>query len=407
MGFPEGLRRKAHELGFDRVGVCPVLPSRRSVTAYLDWLAAGAHGGMGYMERRDRVARAIDPRRILEGARSIVVVARRYPAAPAGSNNSNVSNNSDVSDIGNNSDSSDVSDILDDPSRGRIAAYAWGPDYHRAMLRPLGALAEWLSEEVAGGISYREYVDTGPVLERDAAVRAGLGFFGRNSMLIDKRAGSSSLLGAIITDAALEPSVVEAPAATCGSCARCLAACPTEAFARERFLVSSRCLSYLTIENKGPIPRALRPAVGNRVFGCDVCSNVCPYTIRFAEKASQDDIAARSSQVAPPLVDLLVLDEAAFRAAFGQTPVSRAKRRGIVRNACVAAGNWGSDRALAALMSLLQDPEPLVRGHAAWALGRIGGRTARRGLDSLLATETDEWVQGDVRATLDELGWGA
>ena len=395
-------------LGFNRVGIIPAAPARR-LDAYLAWIAAGRHGEMGYMARPDRVARRRDLDVILPGARSLVVVGLDYATAPL------------------------PPAIAADPARGRFSNYAWGVDYHEVMTPRLEGLAEWLRafshpDWPSPNPSHREgdrlprpmgegwgegqtvqtrvYVDTGALLERDHGETAGLGFTGKNTLLIDPRYGSWFFLGVLLTtlpleydsplDGALSPTLSQGARVSCGSCHRCLDACPTAAFPAPYVLDARRCISYLTIELKGWIPAELRPLMGNWVYGCDVCQDVCPFN-RFATPAAEAAFRPASwDAAAPPLLDLLALDEPGFARRFANSPVRRIGRARLVRNACVAAGNWGSAAAVPALAALLCDAAPLVRGHAAWALRRIGGPAAQAALAAALATEDDP----DIRLEL-------
>jgi len=371
---------KAYELGFDTVGIIPAQPGKR-LDAYLRWLDQGFHGEMGYMSRPDRVARRQDLGVILPGVQAIVCVGlgyftQRLPTA-----------------------------VSQDPSRGRIANYAWGLDYHDVMTPRLEALAGWL--RAAGGqTASRVYVDTGAILERDHAETAGLGFTGKNTMLIQPRRGSWFFLGELLTTLPLAPPPTPAPQTptpSCGRCHRCLDACPTHAFPQPYVLDARRCISYLTIELKSWIPPELRPLMGNWIYGCDICQDVCPFN-RFAQPTGETGFypanarAARAdwAAAAPPLLEILALDEASFAARFARSPIKRIKRARLVRNACVAAGNWGSETAVPALIPLLADPEPLVRGHAAWALHQIGDERGETAVRRALAAETDEQVRSEM-----------
>lgn len=371
------LKAEAGRLGFNMVGITPAAPSRR-LSAYLAWLAQEFHGEMGYLARADRVARRQDLNVILPGARTIVCVGLDYetfklPAA-----------------------------LAEAPERGRISNYAWGADYHEVMTPRLQALGEWLGRQTGGAAAHKVYVDTGAILERDHAASAGLGFTGKNTMLIGPRRGSWFFLGELLTTWELPPDTPESRLPGCGSCRRCLTACPTAAFPVPYVLDARRCISYLTIELKGWIPRELRPLMGNWVYGCDVCQAVCPFN-RFAPQAVEPAFwPASLEQAAPPLLELLALDEAGFARRFANSAVRRIKRARLVRNACVAAGNWGSGAGVPALSRLLHDPEPLVRGHAAWALGRIGGEEARAWVQGALAAEMDGEVRGEMAAALGE-----
>jgi epoxyqueuosine reductase len=265
----------------------------------------------------------------------------------------------------------------------------------------LGPRLQALADYVAGcrpGTATRAYIDTGPLLERDAAARAGLGFVGRNTMLIHPGWGSWLFLGVLLTDLDLEP---DPPGeGTCGRCTRCLEACPTDAFPRPHVLDARRCISYLTIELKGPIPRHLRSALGNRIFGCDICNEVCPYNRRLARSGPDPALVPRVEWVAPRLLDLVGLDEAGFRGRFRGSPVLRPKRRGFLRNVCVALGNWGAPEAVDALGAAADDAEALIRGHAVWALGRIGTASATNHLMRRRKGEADSWVLEEIDLAL-------
>jgi epoxyqueuosine reductase len=384
----QALKAKAKALGFSMVGVVPAQPARR-LDAYLRWIEAEMHGKMGYMARPDRVIRRRDLDVILPGVESLVCVGLDYFTRPL------------------------PPQIAADPGRGRISNYAWGVDYHDVMTPRLEELAAWLgtavgdSHDVAGKV----YVDTGAILERDHAESAGFGFTGKNTMLIAPQRGSWFFLGELLTTVPLAYDAPPAQTPSCGSCRRCLDACPTNAFPEPYVLDARRCISYLTIELKGWIPRALRPLMGNWVYGCDVCQDVCPFN-RFASPAAEvgfypdDEETVGSGQwgadrrwwdaAAPPLPALLALDEAGFRERFADSPILRIKRKRLVRNACVAAGNWGSETAVSSLTALLHDPEPLVRGHAAWALRQIDTPSAQAARRAALTEEKDPRVRAEI-----------
>jgi epoxyqueuosine reductase len=328
------------------------------------------------MARPDRQARRRDLNMILPGVRSLVVVGVDYRSRLPDS-------------------------VLSDPSRGRIAAYAWGFDYHDLIVPRLEALAEWLRAESGQSYSHRVYVDTGALLERSHAHGAGLGFVGKNTMLIHPRRGSYFFLGELMTDLEFDAYDQPGAATMCGSCTRCLVACPTNAFPRPHVLDARRCISYLTIEHKGWIVRELRPLMGNWIFGCDVCQDVCPWQ-RFAAETNEEDFRpADANRAAPPLLDLLALDETGFNARFAGSPLARIRRERLVRNACIAAGNWGSATIIPALNRLLENASPLVRGHAAWALHRIAGEDANASLTAAYRRETDETARVELAALLD------
>jgi epoxyqueuosine reductase len=290
-------------------------------------------------------------------------------------------------------------ETLSDPARGRIASYAWGLDYHDVITPRLEAMARWLQAESGRALSQRVYVDTGAILERSHAHEAGLGFYGKNTMVIHPRRGSYFFLGELLTN--LEFDTYDAPgrATLCGTCTRCLAACPTNAFPRPYVLDARRCISYLTIEHKGWIDRELRSRMGNWVFGCDVCQDVCPFQ-RFAPEMGEAVFQSHDiDRTAPPLLDLLALDDAGFHARFAGSPVARIGRGRLTRNACIAAGNWGSIQAIPPLAALLDDPSPMVRGHAAWALGQIG--ESSRALKMRYDREADADVRAEIAATFE------
>ncbi len=299
---------------------------------------------MAWLERT--APKRVEPQQVLPGAKSIICLAASYEITIPNSG-------------------------LRTPNSGLIARYAQFADYHGA----LGACLKQLSAFVdrIGGAETRSlwYVDTGPLLERDLAQRAGLGFVGKHTNLISRKFGNWLLLAEIITTLELEPDAPEAN--HCGKCTRCLAACPTSAITAPFQLDARRCISYLTIEFKGSIPVELRPAIGNRIFGCDDCLAACPWN-RFAREGRLMKIHARPELARPDLPALLQLDEAGFKSRFAGTPVLRTKRRGLLRNVCVALGNVGDTSALPHLQKAACDPEPLIAGHAHWAIAQIQSR---------------------------------
>lgn len=360
------------------VGVVEARPSPR-LWAYHSWLARSFQGEMGYMGRPDRILRREDLKAILPGVKSIVCVGLDYATMDL------------------------PPEIRADPGRGRISNYAWGADYHDVMTPRLNELGEWLRGQSAAEVANKVYVDTGAILERDHAQTAGLGFAGKNTMLINPRGGSWFFLGELLTTIELVPDEIKQPMPGCGSCSRCLAACPTKAFPEPHVLDARRCISYLTIELKGWIPRELRPMMGNWIYGCDICQEVCPFN-RFSMPTHERSFyPAGWDAVAPPLLDLLNLDEEAFEERFANSPIRRIKRSRLVRNACVAAGNWGDRAAVPALIRLLGDDEPIIRGHAAWALGKTKGKEARPILEKALFNETHNEVVREIKASLEPL----
>ena len=378
----EALKDKAAAMGFNLVGVTPAEPAP-TLAAYFRWIEAGMHGSMGYMARPDRQSRRQDLNVIVPGARSLVMVGMDYTGAAR-------------SQFGEAE--------LTDPARGRIAAYAWGVDYHDIVRPRLEALADWLAQIASRETQQRVYVDTGAILERAHARQAGMGFTGKNTMLINRRRGSYFFLGEIITTLGFDSYDEPERESLCGSCTRCLVACPTNAFPRPYVLDARRCISYLTIEHKGWIDRELRPLMGNWIFGCDVCQDVCPWQ-RFAVAGARAEFQPTGGieRAAPPLLDLLALDEAGFRERFAGSPVARVKRDRLVRNACIAAGNWSDESTAEPLARLLNDQSALVRGHAAWALARVMGSGAVKRLRARLESETVAEARAEIRRTLDEI----
>jgi epoxyqueuosine reductase len=372
------VKAQALALGFNLAGIARAQPSP-FLAAYERWVAEGMHGEMGYMARPDRMARRRDLNAILPGVRSLVIVGMDY-RAPV------------------------METALADPARGRFAAYAWGLDYHDVMLPMLESLASWLVDAAAraGDVPphQRVYVDTGPLLERGHGFSSGLGFIGKNTLLIHPRRGSYFFLGELLTT--LDFDRYDTPPARptlCGTCVRCLTACPTDAFPQPHILDARRCISYLTIEHKGWIERSLRSLMGNWVYGCDVCQDVCPFQ-RFSQPSDIISSPALLDTAAPSLPSLLAMDEAGFAARFAGTAIERIKRDRLVRNACIAAGNWAADVAAPALMRLLGDSVPLVRGHAAWALGRLRAREPAQALAQRLDVEADALVREEIGLAL-------
>ncbi|HEU4731980.1 MAG TPA: tRNA epoxyqueuosine(34) reductase QueG [Kofleriaceae bacterium] len=355
-GIAGSIAALGRELGFARMAIVPIEPPRRHAL-YTDWLARGHAGEMAYLAAPDHVGPRADLRALLATARSLIVVALahgRGDPVPAGA-------------------------LL----RGRIARYARGEDYHLVMRDRLVALADRIAGALGGPVASRPCVDSAPVLEREWAERGGLGFIAKNTMLIAPGLGSYVLLGELLVDAELAPTAPEAPPRPrCGSCRSCLDACPTQAFVDAYVLDARRCISYLTIEHHGAIPRALRAAIGTWVFGCDVCQEVCPFNAGAGPAASEIDplLAPRSLEHAlPDLVALAARGANQLRQLVKRTAMRRVPRAVLLRNVAVALGNTGDPRAIPALVALLGHPAPLVRGHAAWALGELGAAGALEG----------------------------
>ena len=399
---------RARTLGFSLVGVTPADPSDQ-IAFYRSWLERGMHGEMTYLARDESIARRADLSSTLESVRSVVVVGHEYYTE-------------------------DDPRTVADPSRGLIARYARGRDYHAVVKKKLLELLRWLEGQVEGGVGGRVYVDTGPILERDLARRAGLGWFGRNTMLIHPQRGSYFFLGLLLVDVELEPTE-PFERDHCGSCRACLDACPTGALlGRDEHgapvMDARRCISYLTIEHRGPIPLELRPAIGNRIYGCDICQEVCPFNVRFARESAEPgyasrgpgerpvgvealpgerdlerdgaageaealrggDVSAETGQdvsletrgrrhvhpgtEAPSLIDLMRMTREEWNAFSRGSAIRRAGYAGFKRNVAVAIGNWLAsaeeppEEALAVLRDAVEHDEPLVGEHAAWALER-------------------------------------
>ena len=338
----------AREIGFDscRVAACNA-PAHAN--EFRDWLRNGAHGEMNYMQRGEE--RRCDPEKILRGARSIAVLGLNYfqgetlhpPTQSFGAADRGV-------------------------ATARIARYAWGDDYHDVITKKLRKVDEFLR---SFGGQQKCYVDTGPLLERDHAAQAGIGWHGKSTMLVDERLGTWFFLAEILTTLEMPP---DGPVPDrCGTCDRCITACPTGAITAPHQLDARRCISYLTIELKTAIPVELRPLLGNRIFGCDDCLDACPWN-RFAQESRESAFRARRSTTGMSLREYLDLTDAEFRALFRKSPIKRIKRRGFLRNVCVALGNVGDPSDLPALERAAADPEPLIAEHAAWAIHQIRDR---------------------------------
>lgn len=362
------VKQEALRIGFDLVGVVPAV-APATLTGFHEWLHKGFDGEMGYLSRREEAYS--HPRHVLPAVRSIVMLAANYrtadPAPPAALS-------------------------------GRVSRYAWNDgDYHALIRQRLAKLADFLHAQ-RPGCRTRGVVDTAPLLERDFARAAGLGWFGKNTMLINKRQGSWIFLAGLLTDVDLEP---DAPHETshCGTCTRCLEACPTQAFPEPYVLDARKCIAYLTIELDGPIPPVLREGVGEWLFGCDICQDVCPWNKKSPLK---DDAAFRPRPDLNPadLMMLLDLDEEAFWRQFGQSALSRPGRAGVLRNAAIVLGNQRDERAVPALCRSLFDADPLIRGAAAWALGNIGGPPALAALKSRHCVEDNSNVSFEIEQAI-------
>lgn len=373
-GLVPKLRDQARSLGFDLFGIAPVV-TPQGFHRLIEWVEAGFAAEMHYFA--DRIDAYGDPGKVLDNAASIIVLTYPYPSAD---------------------DSQSPASLSSSPS-GRIARYTRiGADYHD-VIHPLLKQLKQTIEQACPDAASRGVVDTAPLMEREFATLAGLGWAGKNSLLLNKNRGSYFFLASILTTLVL-PYDQPHETAHCGTCTRCLDACPTDAFAAPGVVDSRRCISYLTIEHRGAIPMELRAGIGDRLFGCDICQEVCPWNDR-AERISANEPQTNrphDSQGRIDLIDLLSMDEAAFRDAFRNTPMWRPRRRGMLRNAAICAGNAKDSRAAEILCRLLSDPEPLIRGAAAWAIGEIGGY--RDSLKNQLAVEQDADVQQEIQTAL-------
>lgn len=362
-GLKPALRAEAARLGFDAVAVTRPQSARSAGARLMHFLAEGRHGDMHWMQTT--AERRADPSAIMPQARSVIVLGMNY--GPAG----------------------DPLSVLTERSRGAISVYARGKDYHDIIKAKLKQLGRWLQARAGGDI--KVFVDTAPVMEKPLAAAAGLGWQGKHTNLVSRQHGSWLFLGSIFTSALLEADPEESD--HCGSCRRCLDVCPTRAFPAPYQLDARRCIAYLTIEHKGHIAAEFRAPMGNRIFGCDDCLAVCPWN-KFAVAARESRFAARAQADSPPLAELLVLDDAAFRARFAGTPVKRTGRDRFVRNVLIAAGNSGDPSLLPRVEPLLGDPSPLVRAMAVWAASRQAAREHFARLSTRhLPAEADEAVR--------------
>jgi len=363
LGLGDRVAAEARRLGFSLYGVVDADPSEH-MSFYKEWLSGERHGEMAYLEREDAVQRRADLKQTMASVRSVIVVGHEYLPE---------SNEDAVDPLG-----------ASDPSRAIVARYARGLDYHEVVKGRLEQLLAWIRVDVGPDVEGRVYVDTGPILERDLARRAGMGWFGRNTLLINPECGSYFVLGLLLLDALL-PASEPFEEDRCGTCQACIDACPTGALLGRDpdgapVIDARRCISYLTIELRGSIPENLRPAIGNRVFGCDICQEVCPWNQKFAAPTEEVAYQAKEGRDGPSLIAfterLLQMSEKAYQREFADSPLARPRRKGMLRNLCVALGNWlsvdpaGASAAIPVLERALLDPQPLVREHAEWALSR-------------------------------------
>ena len=361
------IKRLARAHGFPLVGIASAEPFADAERSILERIQAGLFRGLAWFTA-DRARFCCDPRNHFADARSLIALGISYHSLDAGETSGGL--------------------------RGRVARYAWGRDYHRELAERLKAFTVDLHRICPPEAKLKTFVDHGRMVDRAVAQRAGLGWYGKNSNLLTHQYGSWVFLAEVLTNLALPP---DEPVRThCGTCTRCVPACPTGAIIAPGVIHNDRCISYLTIELRGPIPRDLRPLIGDWIFGCDICQEVCPVN-RKAEPAAPPAFGAAFGVGArPELLPLLSLSDEEFKQRFAHTPLKRAGRSGLLRNVCVALGNLADPEAVPALAGALGDDDPLVRGHAAWALGQIGGAEARRLLSVQRAREADAWVIEEV-----------
>lgn len=366
------IKRLAREVGFDLAGIAPAI-TPGGYHSFLEWLDQGYAGEMSYLERRKDAYE--HPRYVMSSVRSVLMLTLNYqteePPAVTGTD-------------------------------ARVSRYAWGTtDYHKVIRKKLKQLSHLIRAEYPD-CETRGVVDTAPLLERDFAQLAGLGWIGKNTLLLNKRKGSWFFLAGLLLSDELEYDEPQ-QSAHCGTCTRCLEACPTDAFVEAGTLDARKCISYLTIELRDqPIPAALRPGMQEWLFGCDVCQEVCPWN-RKAPTSGEPAFQPVETFTPVDACELLTLDEAAFQKRFQSTPMSRARRAGLLRNAAIVLGNRGDQRAVPSLLGVLDDVEPLIRGAAAWALGRLGDTETRSALQVRLETETETDVIAELKSALDEL----
>jgi epoxyqueuosine reductase len=359
------LKDEASRLGFELSGACPAV-APPGVQRFREWLEAGYAGEMTYLAAR---ADAYEhPQYVLEGVRSVFMLGKVYRTVEPNETRT---------------------------GEGRVSRYAWGSDYHDLIRDRLAELAA-LHQRLAPGAAVRGVVDTAPLLEREFAQLAGLGWIGKNTLLVNRRYGSWLFLAALLTSEVLE---YDAPFEVdhCGTCRACLDACPTGALVAPHRLDAPRCISYLTIEARSPVPKHLRPRLDDWVFGCDRCQEVCPWN-RHAPATNEAAFHPASGMNPLELVGLFALDDGAFRRRYGRTPLWRAKRRGLLRNAAIALGNRPHEAAIPSLVQGLADPEPLVRGACAWALGRHVSSAAERALRDRIVVESHPEVLAEIES---------
>jgi epoxyqueuosine reductase len=353
MTIEQEIRTKAAELGFVACGFARADAAPDAGVELMQWLGEGRHGEMGWME--ERADQRASPQGLWPDAKSVIALAMSY--APA----------------------VDPLTLAEAKDRGRISAYAQGGDYHKTVKKGLKALGRWLADRF--GTQLKVFVDTAPVMEKPLAAAAGIGWQGKHTNLLSREHGNWLFLGIIYTSLELEPDRPMEAGTHCGTCSACIAACPTGAITGPHRIDARRCISYLTIENHGPIPLEYREAMGNRIYGCDDCLAACPWN-RFAESAAANRaFLPRAELAAPALADLLELDDASFREMFSGSPIKRIGRNRFVRNCLVAAGNSGEQGLVSKVLLLLDDPDPVVADAARWAMAKLSAQEVEAGVE--------------------------
>jgi epoxyqueuosine reductase len=374
------LKTYGKSLGFDLVGITTAEPFERDEQAASQRVRDDLMDGLPWYTL-ERVQKMNRPQELLDGARSVISLAISYNSASG----------EDVESASNDTDA---------PLIGKFARYARGDDYHKVIKKRLREFVDGLPEILGQPASTRVFVDDGPMNDRAAAERAGIGWFGKNTNILTPSHGSWVFLAQVITNVDLRPDIPLKK--TCGSCVRCIDDCPTGAIIAPYVLDNRKCISYLTIELRGTIPRELRALMGDWVFGCDICQDVCPVNIKAAP-GSESAFQKRHDFDAPELLPLLEMDDEEFRERFRNSPIKRTKRVGLQRNVCVALGNIGDVRALPALEKSLVCDDPVIRLHAAWGLGRIGGDDAKQSLETALAQENDPEVREEIKLSIADM----
>ena len=364
----------AMEMGFDLVGITSADPFLGDEKTAIDRLNKGLMDGLPWFHEK-RIKRGVRPQQILPGARSIISLAMSYLSE----------------------------DVPEKSVRfaGKVARYAMGKDYHGVIEKRLNSFVQGLSEHIGKDISSKVYVDTGPMMDRAVAERSGIGWYGKNTNILTSTHGSWVFLGQVITD--LDLDVDNRIKKTCGNCTLCIDQCPTGAIVAPYVLDNKRCISYLTIECRGPIPREFRSLMGDWVFGCDICQDVCPVNRKATATSEPAFQIGQYGFSSLDLIPLLRITDQEFLEMFAGSPIRRARRVGLVRNVCIALGNIGDRSAVPALLEVLVNTEPLLRGHSAWALGKIGGEEAKVGLSQAVDLERDIWATEEMRLAIEEL----